>query len=178
MSDINRQLSADTAGGRFMTLVYLLVDMENRSLRWVCAGHDPPITYDPATGKFGELAGGGIPLGIEAGWAYEEHRDPVPPTGHIIVIGTDGIWEARNPSGDMFGKDAFRRVIRDNADRSAEQISRAVTDALAAFRHTSAQHDDVTLVVIKIEPHSNTTAQAPQGHQVGRPLLNGGRWRH
>jgi sigma-B regulation protein RsbU (phosphoserine phosphatase) len=150
MSDINRQLAADTGGNRFMTLVYLLVDSQTRTLRWVCAGHDPPITYDPASGEFGELRGGGIPLGITAEWRYEEFSSPAPPDEQIVVIGTDGIWEARNPAGDMFGKERLRRIIRENAQRDAREISVAVTDALAAFRRTRAQEDDVTLVVVKV----------------------------
>ena len=69
-----------------------------------------------------------------------------------MVIGTDGIWEARNPAGEMFGKDALRLVIRENAQRSAEEISTAITDALRAFCDTHPQEDDVTLVVLKMLP--------------------------
>jgi len=73
-------------------------------------------------------------------------------SGQIIVIGTDGIWESRNPAGRMFGKDGLREVIRRNAGCSADGITHAITDALAAFRQTSPQEDDVTLVVVKILP--------------------------
>ena len=158
MSDINRQLTADTGGGRFMTLVYLLIDSQTRTLRWVCAGHDPPITYDPSTEDFGELSGAGIPLGIEASWQYEEFSGRSPANGQVIVIGTDGIWEARDPGGQMFGKEALRQLIRDNALRTAEQISTAITRELAAFRRTRAQEDDVTVVVVKVEPEAGPPA--------------------
>ncbi|MCK4378819.1 MAG: SpoIIE family protein phosphatase, partial [Deltaproteobacteria bacterium] len=155
MCDINRRLAADTDAARFMTLVYLLIDSQSRTLRWVCAGHDPPITYDPRLRSFGELKGGGIPLGIDAEWKYEEFSGQASPDGQVIVIGTDGIWEARNPAGDMFGKDALRRVIAENALRSAEEISLAITESLAAFCRTRAQEDDITLVVVKVLPQEN-----------------------
>ena len=158
MSDINRQLTADTGSGRFMTLVYLLIDSQARTLRWVCAGHDPPITYDPSTEDFGELRGGGIPLGIDASWQYEEFSARSPASGQIIVIGTDGIWEAREPGGEMFGKQALRRLIQDNAGLPAEQITTAITRELAAFRRTRAQEDDVTVVVVKVDPEAGPPA--------------------
>jgi sigma-B regulation protein RsbU (phosphoserine phosphatase) len=152
ITDINRQLSADTDAGRFMTLVYVLIDTAARTLRWVSGGHDAPLTYDPTTGAFGELAGGGLPLGIEAHWQYEEYSAPLLPAGAVIVLGTDGIWEARSPSGEMFGKDRLREVMRANAQRSADDISAAITTAVAAFRAGAAQEDDITLVVVKILP--------------------------
>jgi sigma-B regulation protein RsbU (phosphoserine phosphatase) len=135
-----------------MTLFYAIIDAEARSVRWVCAGHDPPITYDPHSQIFGEIKGGGIPLGVEERWVYEEYAGEPPPQGQVIVIGTDGIWEARNPAEEMFGKDALREIIRANAHRTAEQISLAVTDALAGFRGPRAQEDDITLVVLKFDP--------------------------
>ncbi|MCK4342894.1 MAG: SpoIIE family protein phosphatase [Phycisphaerae bacterium] len=150
LTDINRQLTADTAGERFMTLVYLLIDVETRTLRWVSAGHDAPILYHPNSDSFSELSGGGIPLGIEVEWRYEEYGREVPAEGQIIVIGTDGIWETHNPAGEMFGKEMLRRIIRANAQRSAEEISSTITTAVADFRHTGPQEDDITLVVIKV----------------------------
>lgn len=155
ISDINRRLFADTDGTRFMTLVFLLIDSPSRTLRWVCAGHDPPITYDLRLQSFGELKGGGIPLGIDAEWKYEEFSGQASPDGQVIVIGTDGIWEARNPAGDMFGKEALRRVIAENAPRSAEEISLAITESLAAFCRARPQEDDITLVVVKVLPQEN-----------------------
>jgi sigma-B regulation protein RsbU (phosphoserine phosphatase) len=153
MDDINHNLAADVAGHRFMTLVYMMIDAKNRALRWVNAGHDAPIVYDPTTDRFDELVGGdGIPLGIEGSWSYEEHSTEAAPGGQIIVIGTDGIWEARNPKGNMFGKEALRDIIREYADRTAEDISLAVTETLTKFRKTRSQEDDITLVVVKILP--------------------------
>ena len=152
ISDINRHLTADSAAGRFMTLVYLLIDARARTLRWISAGHDSPITYDLSTETFGELAGAGIPLGVDADWQYEEHAGPIPADGQIIVIGTDGIWEARDPAGEMFGKERLRRVIQANADQPTEHISQAITHEVAAFRQNRSQEDDITLVVIKVLP--------------------------
>jgi sigma-B regulation protein RsbU (phosphoserine phosphatase) len=150
MVDINEHFTADTLAGQFTTLFYAVLDAKQRTIRWSSAGHDPAIVYDPATDAFDELGGAGIPLGIDATATYEElSRNGLQP-GEIIVIGTDGIWETRNGDGRPFGKDALRNLIRRHADCPADEIAEAITNALAEFRQSKPQEDDVTLVVIKI----------------------------
>ena len=81
-------------------------------MRWATAGHDPVIVYDAERDQFSELSGGDVPLGIEPGVAYRElSREELTP-GTVLVCGTDGIWEARNRAGEMFGKDRLREVVR------------------------------------------------------------------
>jgi len=67
------------------------------------------------------------------------------------VVGTDGIWEARNGAGQMFGKGRLREVIRANARSSARAVLEAVIEAVGAFRAGQAQEDDITLVVVRRE---------------------------
>ena len=150
VSDVNRQLERDVAdSGRFMTLFYSEIDARERIIRWVRAGHDPGMIYDPASGRFEVLAGRGLPLGIDGDTDYEESERRLTP-GQVIVIGTDGIWEAHNPDGEMFGKERLQRIVQAHADDSATVILDTVISALEAFRRSAVQDDDVTLVVIKI----------------------------
>ncbi|UCE39059.1 MAG: SpoIIE family protein phosphatase, partial [Thermoplasmata archaeon] len=151
LSDVNRQLVRDVEeSGHFMTLFCTEIDKQNRCIRWVNAGHDPAILYDRCTGSFDELAGGGLPLGIFKDSEYKELQREIR-RGQIIVIGTDGIWEAHNPKGESFGKDALLKIIRTHANEPAKEIIGAVIDAIENFRSSLAQEDDVTLVVIKVE---------------------------
>ena len=150
MKNLNRYLAADMSSGRFMTLLYMVIDARARQVRWASAGHDPAIVYNPDAGTFGELEGGDVPLGVAPGWQYQEWGPSELHAGQVIVLGTDGIWEARNPQDEFFGKDALREIIRRQASASAEQISQSITNALADFRKDRAQEDDVTLVVIKV----------------------------
>ena len=113
------------------------------------SGHDPALLYDPAADTFTELAGRGIPLGIDAGWRYETHVVPRLPAGAILALGTDGIWEARGPDGAMYGKERLKSAVRAAASRDAAGIVRAVLDDLETFLAGEARHDDVTLVVVK-----------------------------
>jgi len=152
VADVNRQLTEDTAdSGQFMTLFYGEVNLREKLVRWVRAGHDAAFFYDSQTDAFEELAGGGLPLGVSAGAAYDQLQREIRP-GQIIVIGTDGIWETRNPQGDMFGKENLQKIIRAQAGRSARSIIDAVTAALDDFRYPIKKRtDDITLVVIKVK---------------------------
>ena len=70
--------------------------------------------------------------------------------GQIIVLGTDGAWEAHDANGDMFGKQPLMEVVRRCRDKSAGEILDAVIKALNRFRGNVEQEDDVTLLVTKI----------------------------
>jgi sigma-B regulation protein RsbU (phosphoserine phosphatase) len=134
-----------------MTLFYCEVDAPNHRIHWVRAGHDPAILYDPETDTFEELKGRGMALGVEENWQYEENQRTGLKKGQIVVLGTDGIWEAHNARGEMFGKDAFYKIIQYNATKSANQILETVYSRLASYQTGVAPEDDVTMVVIKIE---------------------------
>jgi len=149
---VNRHLTHDVqASGRFMTLFYAEIDCTDRRIHWVSAGHDPALVYDPRSGEFGELGGqGGLPLGVFEDARYEEyHRELA--AGQVLVIGTDGIWEARNREGRMFGKLLLQQVIRDNVVRPAAEIVEKVLESLKQFLFPLDIQDDATLVVVKVE---------------------------
>jgi sigma-B regulation protein RsbU (phosphoserine phosphatase) len=152
VSDLNIQLTRDVEeSGQFMTLFYLTIDAAKQNVQWVRAGHDPAILYDPATDSFEDLRGPGVALGVDEYWQYSENMKTGLAEGQIIVLGTDGIWEAHNPKGEMFGKDRLNDVIRRNSTVSAKKIVDAIIDTLQRFQKDQEPEDDVTLVVIKID---------------------------
>jgi sigma-B regulation protein RsbU (phosphoserine phosphatase) len=147
---VNRLLCRDTQlTGRFITLFFLSMNLRTGDLTWVRAGHDPALLYDPGRDAFEELMGPGIPLGVEETWEYSDnHRSGLSP-GQLLVLGTDGIWEAMNPAGEMYGKDRFRDVLRKNAGRTAQEIVDAVVAEVLNFVSPERPEDDLTLVVVK-----------------------------
>ena len=153
VTDVNRQLTRDVEDtGRFITLFYLQIDMVHRTLRWVRAGHEPAVLYDPLTDRFEELSGKGIALGIDSSWQYEEEKYADLAAGQIIVLSTDGLWEARNPQDEMFGKQALYRIILKNSHAGATEIQDAILAGLRQFQQAVEPADDITLVIIKINP--------------------------
>jgi len=148
---MNSHLTQDVLeSGRFMTLFYMTIDPGNDRIEWVRAGHDPAILYDPTEGKFKELKGTGIALGVNDRFKYEQNCMTGLKEGQILAIGTDGIWEACNKSGKMFGKERFRDILRQNAHAGADDILDAVYGELSQFTKGRKSEDDITLVVIKI----------------------------
>lgn len=150
IKDVNKQLSLDTYDtGNFMTLFYCELTASDNEIRWIRAGHDPALIYDPDTDDFDVLQGQGSALGLDISFEYDSFHRRVEP-GQVILIGTDGIWEMHNQAGEMFGKEALMEIIRNNHKASARQIVDTVTETLERFREDKAQEDDITLVVIKV----------------------------
>jgi sigma-B regulation protein RsbU (phosphoserine phosphatase) len=152
VSDVNRQLAHDVKdSGRFMTLFYTEIERSNNIMRWVNAGHEPAMLFDPAADTFSDLNGAGnLALGIFEDAQFKEEQQKIAP-GQIIVIATDGIWEARNPRGKMFGRHRIQSIVRRNASKTAADIQNALLNALKRFQKTVKLEDDMTLVIIKIE---------------------------
>jgi phosphoserine phosphatase RsbU/P len=149
---VNRELTRDVqTSGRFVTLFYAEIDPTAAGLRWVRAGHEPALLFDEGTGVFEELNGqGGLPLGVIEDAVYKENQRRLRP-GQLIAIGTDGIWEARNREGCMFGKLRLQQAIREKAHQPAAEIVQGVLESLKQFLFPLAIQDDATLVVVKLE---------------------------
>ena len=153
ISDVNHQLAADVEdSGQFVTLFFLLVDPVRRNLKWVRGGHDPAIFYDPVIGQIQALNGDGMALGVDPYAPYVENEKADFKTGSIIVLGTDGIWESRNSSGKMLGKDIINEIIRENASHSALEILEALIAQIRNFQGGVKPEDDITVVVVKAIP--------------------------
>jgi serine phosphatase RsbU (regulator of sigma subunit) len=151
ITDVNCQLAGDLADyGQFVTLFYMLVDPARQTLEWVRAGHDPAILYDPVADDFSELQGAGMALGVDMHFQYEKNQIENFSEGKIIVVATDGVWEARNKSGQMFGRMAVYDIIRKNSAASADEIMEAIFSQIKKFIETSKPEDDLTLVIVKV----------------------------
>jgi len=151
VTDVNHHLSEDTGeSGRFMTLFYLSIDLVNKSIKWVRAGHDPAILYNPYDDSFQELIGPGIPLGVDQAGQFVECQKMGLAKGQIIVLNTDGIRETRNSRDEMFGNDSICEIIRQKKDATANEIMNSILEERYNFQSNSNPEDDFTIVVIKV----------------------------
>ena len=149
VSDVNKRLVQDIEElNLFITMFYSEIDLKEKCFRWVHAGHESALSYNPATDTFDMLGGEGLPLGIMQDWVYEEAHIPLQP-GQIILIGTDGIKEACNPENEYFGNERLQMAMRNNFQKSAKEILDEVYEALENFRRSAERKDDETMVVIK-----------------------------
>lgn len=150
LAKLNANLADDVHAGRFMTLSAIVFDVTSRTLRWVSAGHDPALFFDASRETFEELAGGDIPLGIDAQWSFGPPGERSFARGDIVVLATDGVWEARAGDGRRFGKERIREHVRAHRQGDARHIAHALVDEVARFRGSEPPHDDMTVVVVKI----------------------------
>ncbi len=146
---LNRQLFRDAGDERFMTLFYGVIDVTERSLHWNSAGHGPVLCYQGKTAKILELSTTGPPLGVVEKSSYLPLGPIRLEPGDILLLGTDGLWEARNPAGEIFGIERLQRQLEACAELSAEQIYASLLQEVERFRDGRIQDDDVTLMIIK-----------------------------
>jgi len=164
VTDLNRHIFPDVSRTyRFMTFFILALDASKGRLEWVRAGHDPAILYHSDTDHFVELTGKGIALGLDEDFQYPSFQKNCFETDHILILASDGIFEARNIHGDMFGKERLCDVVRASARKSAEEITDRLFDAVGAFTKGMLPDDDRTLVVIK-----RLAGRRATGQQTGR----------
>ena len=149
--DVNQQLVIDVEEtGNFMTLFHLKIDPVERRASWIRGGHDPAIFYNPHSDRFRDLDGKGQALGISEEAEFEENERTELVPGQIIVLATDGVWEARNKQGDMFGKEHLYGLVRQHRNSAADDILNHCFQALEEFQSKATREDDITMVVVKI----------------------------
>jgi sigma-B regulation protein RsbU (phosphoserine phosphatase) len=149
---LNRQLTCRYTAqrGSFVTAFYGIFDPRTRKLSYSCAGHNAPRLKRCEDGTMTSLDGTlGLPLGIEKNESYAEATHALRP-GDQIIFYTDGITEARNPAGEMFGVERLDAVLEDCRVSAAPLID-AVLSTLAAFTAGAPADDDRTLLVAKVK---------------------------
>jgi phosphoserine phosphatase RsbU/P len=144
---VNRQVYATSLMDRYATLFYAVVDGAARKMRYVNAGHPPPIVLR-RDGSMDWLETGGAPVGMFPEWPYEEGAINLNP-GDLVVACTDGVIEAENPFGELWGVEGLRRVTAENHARDAHELVDVIFKSMDEF--SCGHHaDDVTVAVLRI----------------------------
>ena len=150
MRKVNSLLHESTDSGKFVTAFYGVLDHRNRVLIFTNAGHNPP-TLVRVGGEVEYLEEGGVALGVLPETQYEDRPIALRP-GDVLVFFTDGISEAESPSGEHFGQQRIERVVEAHAGERASAIMTALITAVQEWSGTRGQTDDLTLVVLKVNP--------------------------
>ncbi len=148
LNDVNNSLVQDTPLGWFMTFFCLEIKANQSEVHWISAGHDPAIVVD-VNGNVSELEGDDIPLGVTEDWAFTGKGPALIQSGSVIVLGTDGIWEARNEAGEMYGKERMIEVIARSRKEPVQEICNAIGAAVLEFCGNAPRTDDITMVVAR-----------------------------
>jgi len=148
MSKLNKMACRDASNNMFITMVYGIIDPEKRVFEYTNAGHVYPLVFD-SSNKVQQLRKGGYFLGIMENAEYESQSISLHP-GQIIVLYSDGVTDTMNQSGELFGIERLKKVVRSHLNCTAQEIRDSIHEACQAFRKEEEQFDDFTAIIIKV----------------------------
>jgi len=160
LSAVNKVVSANLDGKSFITMSYGVIDVERREMTFARAGHCPlilvPSNQPAGMRKAQLLAPDGLVVGLQLddgtmfdGLLKEETISLAP--GDLVVWFTDGISETMNEAFDCFGEDRLAQVVEQYAHLPFDQLRSYILAELRAFAGGADQHDDMTMILMKIE---------------------------
>ena len=145
---LNKAVSANCPDNRFITFFMGVIDPKTGEFVYTNAGHNPPVVVR-ADGEFETLTGaGGVILGILPMASYQEARTTLNP-GDVLVLFSDGVTEAADPSDDEYGEERLGALVARMKDRPSEEIVEAIHSTVAAFTQGAPAADDITVVVAR-----------------------------
>jgi len=158
---MNRLLYRSTGSNSYATFFYAQVDEQKRELRYVNAGHNPPmllrgpgwvsghVPFVASAANVEELATGGTIIGMFAQAAYEEALIELR-SGDVMIVFSDGVSEAHNPAEEEYGEERLKELLRKVSHLAVNDMAGAVMQELKKWMLDAPQHDDLTFVLMKV----------------------------
>lgn len=148
MSIVNERILSDTRGSMFVTAFYGVLEPHTGRLRYVNAGHPPPLLISTTKGKpVDELRTTGMALGMVEKTSWQQKVAKLSP-GDLLLLYTDGITEAQNRDGYFFGEDRLHDLVRPHRDCSAQDVQNNIFTEVNKFAGDQATNDDMAVMVI------------------------------
>ena len=149
MAATNRELAANNDYGAFVTAFLGVLDLASLAFRYSCAGHNPPFLLN-ADAQPGMIEGARcLALAVMDDAEFFSECLQMSP-GQGIYLYTDGVTEAFNPDGDLFGEERLKAVLEKAQSRNAEAIVHAVLRGIQDFSKDTPQSDDITMLALKL----------------------------
>lgn len=148
----NRRTKKDIKSGMFVALLYAVLNAKDKTLSLCSAGQTQPIYFSSETGQASliETVGDTFPLGILEDVDYEETRLKLA-KGDMVIFYTDGIVEAINKHEEIFGFERLIEIVQEASSLTADSIMKQIIYSADEFAGEAAQHDDLTVVALKVE---------------------------
>ena len=148
----NRRMKKDIKSGMFVALLYAVLDSRERTLSLCSAGQTQPILFSAESGEavLVQTEGDTFPIGILDDVEYEQTRLRLFP-GDRCVFYTDGIVEATNEQGEIFGFERLQELMRGAGIMNAESLLKEIISKVEDFVGNAPQHDDLTIIVVSVE---------------------------
>jgi len=149
MQKVNRLVYEASSSSRYATFFFATLDPHNRELRYVNAGHNPPVLVRAASGEVQRLEACGPVVGMLPFTAYEA-RSLILASGDLLIAYTDGISEAMTAEDEEWGEDRMLEAVPRLPTASAAEVLHEIFRAADEFTAGAQQHDDMTLLVMKL----------------------------
>ena len=146
---INGLLSERAQAEKYATLFYAILT-KGGTLHWLNAGHCPPLII-PADGNITTLRAGAMPVGLLDDSKFPAQTTQLQP-GDKVLIYSDGVSDAQNADDQFFGVGRIRDIAGRHRTSNAEELHRALVEAVDQFTEGSPQRDDMTLLVLEYRP--------------------------
>ncbi len=145
---LNQLMEEETATDKFISLLYIDVDLDSMQITYSSAGHEPLIIWDDSEKEVLTLPDSNLPIGVFPDTVYEEKVEKIE-RGDILVLYTDGVTEGRSREGEFFGIDRVMEFIRENFHLSAQGIANKLLTRVQKFTRRRIT-DDFSLLVVRV----------------------------
>jgi serine phosphatase RsbU (regulator of sigma subunit) len=151
----NEILSATLDTRSFITMAYAIIDMGSRRMTYARAGHTPifQLSVNAGASNARVLAPDGLGLALDRGTRFEKilREESIDlDSGDLFLFFTDGVSEAMNTRSELFGEERLRRVMERNRELSPDDLRKKMIDEVFEFAGGAVQHDDMTMVLVKV----------------------------
>ncbi len=147
LTKVNKLLCEKTDPNRFVTLFLCIFDPSGEG-RFINAGHNPAYLFRAGSGEIENLADGGLILGSFDFATYSSFPFQLN-KGDILVVYSDGLPEAENPEGEMFGAERLREIIALEGPKGSQVLERKLLDNMEKFTRGHNQTDDITFILVE-----------------------------
>lgn len=148
ISEMNRTLNDIIPEDMFVTMMFLVFDMKDRTLRISNAGHNPLLFCNSGLSSVQMVECRGTILGFSKSMSFSEKEIAMNP-GDLYLIYTDGVTEAMNSLGEMFDESKLIEAVQEKASHKSVEIIRHIQDKLRQFKGQTPQSDDIAIVAVK-----------------------------
>ncbi len=150
----NNLLAPDNETGTFVTVFCAILDTDTGEVCFSNAGHNPPLVRREGQGPELLALPKGLPLGAMPGSRYSTHELTLA-RGDVLVVYTDGVTDARNPSNELFGTKRLVQWLSEQSTSDVTELVHELREELDRFGGDTPQADDLTLLVVRFNGPSS-----------------------
>ncbi len=151
LRETNQHLAEISTAGMFITILYGVLTFSTGEFIYARAGHELPLIWDGSGVQLASVRANGQPLGLLPDPAIDVQTLRLPPGGTLLLF-SDGVTEATNAQGGFFGLESVQATVQAHPGMPAQQLCDQLVGTLTAYRGTSPQADDITLLAVRAAP--------------------------